>query len=131
MTESIEEIVLLNNDYYGVLSFNIVYHVVFYMKKFCNLKRIEFEGQVDEETFIKLLINIVHYKELQHMRFINKGAFFNMKMVCNNGDVQALKIFEKPLEISKVNEETSRVIIRFVVPGETMLRTIDFTFLNY
>ena len=29
-----------------------------YMKKFQNLKKLEFEGQVDEETFIKLLSNI-------------------------------------------------------------------------
>lgn len=34
LTEAIEELVLLKNDYYGVLSFNIVYHVVFYVKKF-------------------------------------------------------------------------------------------------
>ncbi len=44
LTEVVEELVLMNNDYYGVLSFNIVYHVVFYMKKFCNLKKLEFEG---------------------------------------------------------------------------------------
>ena len=62
MTDSIEELILLNNDYYGVLSFNIVYHVVFYMKTFKNLKRLEFEGQVCEETFIKLLSNIHSYK---------------------------------------------------------------------
>ena len=62
LSESIEELVLMNNDYYGVLSFNIVYHVVYYMKKFINLKRLEFEGQVDEETFIKLLINMANYK---------------------------------------------------------------------
>ena len=132
LTEAVEELVLLNNDYYGVLSFNIVYHVVFYMKKFCNLKRIEFEGQVDEETFIKLLINMTHYRQLTYMRFINKGAFFNLKMVCNNGDVQAMKLMDKgPFEIIKVNEDTSRVIIKFCVPGETLERTIDFTFLNY
>lgn len=44
ITETVEELVLLKNDYYGVLSFNIVYHVVYYRKKFCNLKRLEFEG---------------------------------------------------------------------------------------
>lgn len=132
LTEAIEELVLLENDYYGVLSFNIVYHVVFYMKKFQNLRRIEFEGQVDEETFIKLLINMKNYKNLEFMRFINKGAYFNLKMVCNNGDVQAMKLTENgPFEVKKVNEDTTRVIIRFKVPGETLLRTIDFTFLNY
>ena len=44
LSETIEELILLNNDYYGVLSFNIVYHVVFYMKTFSNLKKLEFEG---------------------------------------------------------------------------------------
>ena len=131
LTESIEELVLVNNDYYGVLSFNIVYHVVFYGKKFRNLKHLEFEGQVDEDTFIKLLINITHYKQLTMMRFINKGAFFNFKMVQNNGDVMALKVFEGASEVIRVNEDTSRIIRKFQVPGEDTLRTIDFTFLNY
>ena len=133
ITETVEELVLLNNDYYGVLSFNIVYHVVFYMKKFQNLRRLEFEGQVDEETFIKLLINLCHYRQLSVMKFINKGAFFNFKMVMNNGDVQAMKILDssKPIDISKVNEDTSRFKVCFVVPGETLQRSIDFTFLNY
>lgn len=62
ITETIEELILLNNDYYGVLQFNIVYHVVFYRKKFENLKKLEFEGQVDEDTFIQLLINMQFYK---------------------------------------------------------------------
>ena len=44
ITETVEELILLGNDYYGVLNFNIVYHVVFYMKKFQNLIRLEFEG---------------------------------------------------------------------------------------
>ena len=44
ITDTVEELILLENDYYGVLNFNIVYHVVFYMKKFCNLKILEFEG---------------------------------------------------------------------------------------
>jgi hypothetical protein len=66
------------------------------------------------------------------MRFVNKGAFFNLKMVCNNGDVQAMKLMEQgPFEITKVTEDTSRIIIKFIVPGETLLRTIDFTYLNY
>lgn len=75
---------------------------------------------------------MTHYRQLTYMRFINKGAFFNLKMVCNNGDVQAMKLMDKgPFEIIKVNEDTSRVIIKFCVPGETLERTIDFTFLNY
>ena len=132
MTESIEEMTLINNDYYGVLSFNIVYHIVFYMKKFQNLKKIEFEGQVDEETFIKLLTNIHYYKQLAYMRFINKGAFFNFKLVCNNTDVQSLRLLENgPNEVIKVNEDTSRIILKFTVPGESLERTVDFTFLNY
>ena len=67
------------------------------------------------------------------MKFINKGAFFNFKMVMNNGDVQAMKILDssKPIDISKVNEDTSRFKVCFVVPGETLQRSIDFTFLNY
>jgi hypothetical protein len=36
-----------------------------------------------------------------------------------------------PLEVIKVNEDTSRVIIKFKLPGETLDRVIDFTFLNY
>ena len=50
------------------------------------------------------------------MRFINKGAFFNFKMVCNNGDVQAMRLMDKgPYEVKKVNEDTSRVIIKFTL----------------
>eukprot|EP00347_Sterkiella_histriomuscorum_P022153 403331492 len=131
ITETVEELVLLGNDYYGVLNFNIVYHVVFYMKKFCNLRILEFEGQVDEETFIKLLINMQHYKQLTRMVFINKGAFFNLKMVMNNTEVQALNIIDKPLQISKVTDDTSRIHIKFTLPEESLQRTIDFTFLNY
>lgn len=113
ITDTVEELILIGNDYYGVLNFNIVYHVVFYMKKFCNLKILEFEGQVDEETFIKLVINMAHYKQLTHMRFINKGAFFNLKMVTNNSEIQAMKILENPLELIKVNDDTSRVKLKF------------------
>ncbi len=87
---------------------------------------------MDEDTFIKLLTNLHHFKQLEYMRFINKGAFFNFKMVCNNGDIQALRLMEKgPLEVTKVNEDTSRVVIKFKLPGESLDRVIDFTFLNY
>jgi len=34
-----------------------------------------------------------------------------------------------PFEITKVTEDTSRIVIKFVVPGETQQRTIDFTYL--
>lgn len=65
ITEVVEELVLLGNDYYGVIQFNIVYHVVLYQKKFVNLKRLEFEGQIDEDTFIKLLVNLHMYQQLE------------------------------------------------------------------
>ncbi|TNV84272.1 hypothetical protein FGO68_gene17555 [Halteria grandinella] len=150
LTDAVEELVLLNNDYYGVISFNIVYHVVASPKVFRNLKRLEFQGQVDEETFIKLLITLRNYPKLAFMRFINRGAYFNLKMVQNNGDVQSMRIFEQPqstrlsgnseqnsngykntVTISKVNTDTSRAVMKFKVPDEDLERTIDFSYLNY
>lgn len=49
----------------------------------------------------------------------------------HNPDIQNLNIFENGYDIQKVNEDTSRIIIKFTLEDEDMERTIDFTFLNY
>ena len=40
--------VIVKNDYYGVLQFNLVFHICYYREKFKNLERMEFEGQIEE-----------------------------------------------------------------------------------
>lgn len=44
LTNECHELKLLGNDYYGVLGFNMVYHLCYYMNRFENLRRFEFEG---------------------------------------------------------------------------------------
>lgn len=73
-SERLEHLKLLNNDYYGVLQFNILYHIVYYKKKFINLKSIEFE-----QTFIQFLIELKDFHQLEQIVLINKGTFFNLK----------------------------------------------------
>jgi len=47
-SEKLEYLILQKNDYFGVIKFNILYNVVYYKRKYVNLKHLEFEGEVDE-----------------------------------------------------------------------------------
>lgn len=62
---------------------------------------------------------------------MNKGAFFNYKTIMGNNDVVAMKLVQYKFENKKINEDTSRLLFVFSLPEEPLIRTIDFTFLNY
>ena len=71
------------------------------------------------------------YPNLRHIRLINKGAFFNPKMLLTNVEMKEMGIFKQGYKLEKVSEDTSRLIVKFTVDGEKMERMLDFTFLNY
>ena len=41
---AIKKLVLRDNDYYGLMAFNMVYHVLYQVEKFKNIEYFEFEG---------------------------------------------------------------------------------------
>lgn len=40
-------------------------------------------------------------------------------------------IFQNGYELHKINDDTTRIVIKFRMPGEDFDRIIDFTFLKY
>ena len=44
LSDEIREMRLTGNDFYGVMAFNLIYHVNFFYEKFQNLRVLEFEG---------------------------------------------------------------------------------------
>ena len=58
--------------------------MVYYRDKFVNLERLEFEGQIEEQSLVTLLLDLEMYKKLKYIKLVNKGAFFNTKMITSN-----------------------------------------------
>ena len=85
-----------------------MYHIVYYKRKFLNLKSVEFEGQIDEPTFIQFLIELKEYHQLTYVKLLSKGSYFNMKTILENNDIMLLKIFEYPYKLEKVLGEEDR-----------------------
>jgi hypothetical protein len=78
LSSSIKEMHLTGNDFYGVMSFNIVYHIGHHYDKFENLSVLEFEGQIEEPSLIYLLSNLQKYPSLKTIKLTSKGTFFNI-----------------------------------------------------
>jgi hypothetical protein len=78
LTNNIREMHLTGNDFYGVMSFNIVYHINHYMEKFTTLSVLEFEGQIEEPSLITLLVNLHKYPNLRVIKLTSKGSYFNI-----------------------------------------------------
>jgi len=84
VSNNIRELILLTNDYYGVVGFDLVYHLLNEVDRFKNLTRFEFEGQIEEESISKLILKMQKFPHLRHVRLINKGTFFNPKIITGN-----------------------------------------------
>ena len=92
---------ILGNDYYGIIQFNLIFHVCYYRIKFKNLERLEFEGQIDENSLITLLLDLHEYRNLKTIKLVNKGTFFNTKLLLENGKVLDTGIFSQNYSIKK------------------------------
>jgi hypothetical protein len=44
LSSNVRELVLHQNDYYGLMAFNMLYHICYCLERFKNLERFEFEG---------------------------------------------------------------------------------------
>ena len=78
LSNSIKEMHLTGNDFYGVMSFNIVYHIGHHVDKFENLSVLEFEGQIEEASLVHLLVNLHKYPHLRTIKLNSKGSYFNI-----------------------------------------------------
>lgn len=78
LSNQIKEMHLTGNDFYGVMSFNIVYHINQHIDTFVNLNVLEFEGQIEEPSLIKLLVNLHKYPLLRAIKLTSKGSYFNI-----------------------------------------------------
>lgn len=80
LTNEIRELRLTGNDFYGVMAFNLVYHID-HFDKFLNIRVFEFEGQVEEATLVKFLHGLRRFKSLSEIIIYNKGRYFDTKQL--------------------------------------------------
>ena len=78
-----------------------------------------------------LLLDLDFYKNLKIIRLINKGAFFNLKLLMGNEKIKALGIFNKGYTVDKIKDDSSKLLLKFKLIGEPLERTLELTFLNY
>ena len=81
---------ILNNDFYGTIQFNLVFHVVYFRERFKNLERLDFEGQIEETCLLTLLQDMDHYPRFKSIKLKSKGAFFNTKILVGDPKLQEL-----------------------------------------
>ena len=79
LSDAIRELRVTENDFYGVMKFNMVYFVCVFPDKFKNLRVLDFHGDVEEPTLIQLLVNIKLYPDLKEITLCNKSSFFDVK----------------------------------------------------
>ena len=89
----------------------------YFRLKFRNLERLEFEGQIDEQSLVSLLLDLADYERLAIIRLVNKGAFFNTKMLLGHEKILEMGVFAQGYEILKVDGGKSRLKARFVLDG--------------
>ena len=76
-----------------------------------SLERLEFEGQIEEGSLVTLLLDLELYKKLKHIKLVNKGAFFNTKMLTSNPKLIDLGLFKRGHKIQRVSPDSSNLKI--------------------
>ena len=89
-SDQLNEMTILNNDFYGTIQFNLVFHVVYFRERFKNLERLDFEGQIEETCLLTLLQDMDHYPRFKSIKLKSKGAFFNTKILVGDPKLQEL-----------------------------------------
>ena len=67
-----------------------------------------------------LLLDLDYYKDLKVIRLINKGAFFNTKLLMGNEKIKAMGIFNKGYTVEKIKEDSSKLLLKFNLIGEPL-----------
>ena len=78
-----------------------------------------------------MLSELTLFKKLAKIRLINKGAFFNIKLLTKSKELNELGIWKDGYTLKKVTEDTSKMRVEFKLPFEDLERTLELTFFNY
>jgi hypothetical protein len=131
LSDAIRELRVTENDFYGVMKFNMVYFVCVFPDKFKNLRVLDFHGDVEEPTLIQLLVNIKLYPDLKEITLCNKSSFFDVKQVTENIDIQTMGLFNQGYNVSPAGTDRRKFSAKFSLPGLQFERHLSLTFLNY
>jgi len=131
LSSQIRELILLQNDYYGLMAFNMLYHLLHCIDRFANLERFEFQGQVEENSLIQFMCDLKYFKNLAVIKLYSKGMFFNPQNLLKNNDIVFSNIFNRGYKISKVTEDTSKFSAQIQLQGESLVRHVEYTYPNY
>jgi len=125
--DKLEDLVLVENEFTTQKDFNILKVLPENKAQFKNLRRLEYHGFFDDQSFKHFLKNLAELPSLVAITLVNQNLGFNIITAKNDYEISTMNMFAN-LEKLNLDNGKSRWLVKINISGETQTRRLDITF---